>query len=40
MMQLERKLVEEPVIENLQRKGWRYVEGKDLKRRIEEPLLI
>jgi type I restriction enzyme R subunit len=41
MMQLERKLVEEPVIENLQRKGWRYVEAKDLKRvSIEEPLLI
>jgi type I restriction enzyme R subunit len=41
MMQLERKLVEEPVIENLQRKGWRYVEARDLNRRgIDEPLLI
>jgi len=40
-MQLEKKLVEEWIIERLQKKGWRYVKASDLNRRgVDEPLLV
>ena len=40
-LQWERKFVEDPIIEKLQEKGWRYVEAKDLNRvGIDEPLLV
>ncbi|CUS96825.1 type I restriction endonuclease subunit R [Candidatus Kryptobacter tengchongensis] len=39
--QLEKKLVEDYVIEKLQEIGWRYVEAKDLERAsLDEPLLL
>jgi len=41
IMGLERKLVEEWVIENLREKGWNYIESKNLNRiSIDEPLLV
>jgi type I restriction enzyme R subunit len=41
MRQLEKKLVEEWVIEKLKEKGWNYVEAEKLERlSFDEPLLI
>jgi len=42
MMQLEKKLVEEWIIEKLKEKGWRYLKPEELKRvgREEEGLLV
>jgi len=37
---LEKKLVEEWIIEKLKEKGWHYVEAKNLKRNVEETILI
>ncbi|MFH7882668.1 MAG: type I restriction endonuclease, partial [Candidatus Aenigmatarchaeota archaeon] len=39
--QLEKKLVEDEIIEKLQEIGWRYIEAKDLERvSFDEPLIL
>jgi type I restriction enzyme, R subunit len=41
MKQLEKKLVEDWVIEKLKEKGWNYIESEKLNRlSFDEPLLI